>query len=179
VTRFGEFSPNGRSFILGRFIKVIEVAQHFFRSVDYVHINFDKNVLGYILRNFLQTHLVALLTTWGIIVGNRRGPIRESLPRFFHPKKMFSDINLSNRPWWQSGAIVIASELLLRIPEKVNYVRPRVDRWYICKPKIPILVYFGRHSDGNFIRFMTFCMAVLDDFIAIWYICGNLVHILW
>jgi roadblock/LC7 domain-containing protein len=53
VTRFGEFSPNGRLFnYFGHFLKIAEVAQ-----INFAQINFDENVLGYILAVFLYGHL--------------------------------------------------------------------------------------------------------------------------
>jgi hypothetical protein len=65
VTRLVEFSPIGRLFSLGRFLKIAEVALilgHFFpRETSYVC--FDKNGLGYTLGDFFsQTHLVTLAT---------------------------------------------------------------------------------------------------------------------
>jgi hypothetical protein len=64
VTRLGEFSPKGRLFTLGNFF-ITEVAHIFVLLFPYVGTRFvlilTKNVLGYILGDFSQTHLVTLL----------------------------------------------------------------------------------------------------------------------
>jgi hypothetical protein len=62
VTRLGDFSPNGRYFTLGRFIKITDVAQklhkvkvkfgYFFVSLEYALI-LTKNGFGYILGDFV------------------------------------------------------------------------------------------------------------------------------
>jgi hypothetical protein len=51
----GENSPNGRVFTLGSFVKITEEAHifyaTFFQCKGYLHINVDKNGLGYILHD--------------------------------------------------------------------------------------------------------------------------------
>jgi uncharacterized membrane protein len=52
----------------------------------------------------------------------------------------------------------------------------RVAKWYICKPKLPILVYFGRQLEwekvgqfGTFYGYLVYFMAVWY-FVVTWYI---------
>jgi hypothetical protein len=55
VTRLCEFSPVGRVFTLGSFLKITEVAQilgQLFYTWQNVCSNFDKNVLGHIFGDF-------------------------------------------------------------------------------------------------------------------------------
>jgi hypothetical protein len=71
VTRLGKFSPNGRLFCLGSFFcklqKLAKFLCHFFQSIDYASV-MTRNGLGYILGDFLQTHVVTLLETQKLCV---------------------------------------------------------------------------------------------------------------
>jgi hypothetical protein len=61
VTRFGDFSPIGRVFILGNFFKITKVAKFFvatlFHGKSCAFVNFDLKMGR---ANFAQTHLVTL-----------------------------------------------------------------------------------------------------------------------
>jgi hypothetical protein len=66
VTRLGEFSPFGRLFTLGRFLKVARVAQivwEFLSTAQVMHTFLQEMGWATFWAIFSQTHLVTLLAT--------------------------------------------------------------------------------------------------------------------
>jgi hypothetical protein len=61
VTRFGEFSPVGRLFTMGIFVKITEITQILFSTVKVMYKFSQKMIWATFWPTFLQTHLVTLV----------------------------------------------------------------------------------------------------------------------
>jgi hypothetical protein len=81
VSRFGEFSPNGRYFALGKLMKIT--------SLDYALILTKIWVGQHFGRFFSQTHLVTLVPAHQLTIGCRKAKTKSPAPGL--PDGIFSN----------------------------------------------------------------------------------------